>query len=211
MMFTRVAPLRLRFSLMGSRTLVARTISCRTPRKALPTKVSLSPRLYTSAVSMKLMPLSRASFTIRVVSSWPRLPMFILPPNCIVPSATSLTISPVFHSFLYFISHTPSAANEKLRRPIAKTYIQLLGACPLDLDQKTFGSSSICFHRMTSPLRSGQFPFPDQHAFKSLTRSAPTNEMIQKSVEKARPGILIVKIIGVLPKIRGENWHHAVM
>jgi uncharacterized protein len=38
--------------------------------------------------------------------------MFILPPNCIVPSATSLTISPVFPSFLYFTSHTPSAANE---------------------------------------------------------------------------------------------------
>jgi hypothetical protein len=35
---------------------------------------------------------------------------------------------------------------------IAKTYIQLLGECPLDLDTKTFGSSSICFHRMTSPL-----------------------------------------------------------
>src|SRR6202140_3133756 len=38
--------------------------------------------------------------------------MFILPPNCIVPSANSLTMSPVFPSFLYFISHTPSAANE---------------------------------------------------------------------------------------------------
>src|ERR1700722_4613386 len=56
---------------------------------------------------MKLMPLSRASFTIRVVSSWPRLPMFILPPNCIVPSATSLTMRPVFPSFLCFMSHTP--------------------------------------------------------------------------------------------------------
>src|SRR5580700_10223535 len=33
--------------------------------------------------------------------------MFILPPNCIVPSATSLTMRPVFPSFLYFISHTP--------------------------------------------------------------------------------------------------------
>src|SRR5271170_2325012 len=33
--------------------------------------------------------------------------MFTLPPNCIVPSATSLTIRPVFPSFLYFISHTP--------------------------------------------------------------------------------------------------------
>jgi hypothetical protein len=32
-------------------------------------RVSDSPRLYTSAVSMKLIPLSMASFTIRVVSS----------------------------------------------------------------------------------------------------------------------------------------------
>src|SRR5271169_5862555 len=107
MMFTRVAPLRLKFSPMGSRTLVARTISSLTRFKALPTSVSLSPRLYTSAVSMKLIPLSRATLTIRVVSSWPRLPMFILPPNCIVPSANSLTMSPVFPSFLYLISHTP--------------------------------------------------------------------------------------------------------
>jgi len=30
--------------------------------------------------------------------------MFILPPNCIVPSATLLTMSPVFPSFLYLIS-----------------------------------------------------------------------------------------------------------
>src|SRR4029077_17063889 len=87
-MLTRVAPLRLKLSLIGSRTLVARTISSLSPFKALPTRVSLSPRLYTSAVSMKLIPLSRATFTIRVASSWPRLPMFILPPNCIVPRAT---------------------------------------------------------------------------------------------------------------------------
>src|ERR1700722_19064792 len=114
MMFTRVAPLRLRLSLMGSRTLVARTISLLTPFKALPTRVSLSPRLYTSAVSMKLMPLSRASFTIRVVSSWPRLPMFILPPNCIVPSATSLTMRPVFPSFLCFISHSSRSPGRRV-------------------------------------------------------------------------------------------------
>jgi hypothetical protein len=40
--------------------------------------------------------------------------MFILPPNCIVPSATLLTISPVFPNFLYLIFHTPSAANENI-------------------------------------------------------------------------------------------------
>src|SRR5271156_2861726 len=37
--------------------------------------------------------------------------MFILPPNCIVPSATSLTMSPVLPNFRYFIAHTPSAGN----------------------------------------------------------------------------------------------------
>src|SRR2546426_6813209 len=64
---------------------------------------------------MKLMPLSRASFTMRVVSSWPRLPMFILPPNCMLPSAPSLTMSPVDPSFLCFISCAPCAASERLR------------------------------------------------------------------------------------------------
>src|SRR5437868_5655558 len=64
---------------------------------------------------MKLMPLSRATFTIRVVSSWPRLPMFILPPNCMLPSATSLTMSPVCPSFRCFIFYAPCAASERLR------------------------------------------------------------------------------------------------
>ncbi len=38
--------------------------------------------------------------------------MFILPPNCMVPRATLLTMSPVFPNFLYLIFLTPSAANE---------------------------------------------------------------------------------------------------
>src|SRR5271167_3054047 len=126
MMFTRVAPLRLKFSLIGSRTFVARTISFLTPFKAFPTRVSLSPRLYTSAVSMKLIPLSKASFTMRVVSSWPRLPMFILPPNCIVPSATLLTMSPVFPSFLYFISTPLSTANEECDSDVRRPRPQML-------------------------------------------------------------------------------------
>jgi catechol 2,3-dioxygenase-like lactoylglutathione lyase family enzyme len=45
MMFTRVAPDRLKFPLIGCRTFVARTISFLTPFKAFPTRVSLSPRL----------------------------------------------------------------------------------------------------------------------------------------------------------------------
>src|ERR1700757_891045 len=36
--------------------------------------------------------------------------MFILPPNCMVPSATLLTMSPVLPSFLYRMSHTSSTA-----------------------------------------------------------------------------------------------------
>src|SRR5450755_954640 len=65
---------------------------------------------------MKLMPLSRASFTICVVCSWPRLPIFILPPNCIVPKATSLTMSPVFPSFRYFILQSPCFACSERRQ-----------------------------------------------------------------------------------------------
>src|SRR4029450_3499888 len=66
MMFTRVAPLRLKFSPIGSRTFVASTISSRMPFKALPNSVSLSPRLYTSAVSMKFMPPARRSLNLRL-------------------------------------------------------------------------------------------------------------------------------------------------
>jgi hypothetical protein len=40
------------------------------------------------------------------------LPIFILPPNFFVQSATLLTMSPVFPNFLYFISRAPSATNE---------------------------------------------------------------------------------------------------
>ena len=43
MMFTRVAPLLLKFPLIGMRTFVASTISSRTPLSALPSRLSLSP------------------------------------------------------------------------------------------------------------------------------------------------------------------------
>src|SRR5260370_28131640 len=62
---------------------------------------------------MKLMPRSRASFTIRVVSCWPRLPMFILPPNCMLPSATSLTMRPVCPRVLCFISCAPCTTSQR--------------------------------------------------------------------------------------------------
>ena len=56
---------------------------------------------------MKFIPLSKASFTSRAVSSWPRFPMFIFPPNCMDPSATSLTMSPVLPNLRYFICTLP--------------------------------------------------------------------------------------------------------
>ena len=53
---------------------------------------------------MKLIPRSRAVRTIFVVAAWSRPPRRFFP-NCIVPSATSLTIRPVRPNVLYFIRH----------------------------------------------------------------------------------------------------------
>jgi hypothetical protein len=47
--------------------------------------------------------------------------MFILPPNCIVPSATSLTMSPVFPNFLNFIYCAPSAKNSNCGANLARS------------------------------------------------------------------------------------------
>jgi hypothetical protein len=61
---------------------VASTTSSRRPLSALPTISSDSPREYTSAVSMKLIPSSRALWMIRTESSWSGLPQA---PNIMVP------------------------------------------------------------------------------------------------------------------------------
>ena len=76
---------------------VASTTSSRRPASALPTIVSDSPREYTSAVSMKLIPASRARWMIATLSSWSRLP---IAPNIIAPRHSSLTLTPVFPNVL---------------------------------------------------------------------------------------------------------------
>src|SRR4051794_6227864 len=71
---------------------VARTTSSRRPLSALPTISSDSPRLYTSAVSMKLTPASRARWMMRMDSSWSWLPQS---PNIMAPRQSGLTYMPV--------------------------------------------------------------------------------------------------------------------
>src|SRR5277367_2113129 len=74
-------------------TLVASTTeSRRPPASALPTISSDSPREYTSAVSMKLMPASSARWMIASESSWSVLPHA---PNIIAPRHSGLTLTPV--------------------------------------------------------------------------------------------------------------------
>src|ERR1700694_3019152 len=89
---------------MGSPNLVASTTSSRRPRSALPTMTSDSPSEYTSAVSTRLMPASRAVWIMRTDSSWSVLPMA---PKFIAPSANSLTEMPVPPRFLRFIGDGP--------------------------------------------------------------------------------------------------------
>src|SRR3954452_14526067 len=64
----------------------------RLPLSALPTISSDSPREYTSAVSMKLIPPSSAAWMIRIDSSWSLLPQS---PNIIAPRHSGLTLTPV--------------------------------------------------------------------------------------------------------------------
>lgn len=59
---------------------------------ALPTISSDSPPLYMSAVSMRLIPPSRAASTTAVASSWVVRPIL---PKFIAPSARELTCTPV--------------------------------------------------------------------------------------------------------------------
>src|SRR4051812_36480259 len=82
-------------------TLVASTTcSRRPPASALPTIVSDSPREYTSAVSMKLMPASSARWMMRIDSSWSVSPHA---PNIIAPRQSGLTLTPVRPRLLFSI------------------------------------------------------------------------------------------------------------
>src|SRR4051812_24587215 len=85
--------------------LVARTTSSRRPASALPTISSLSPAEYTSAVSMKLMPPSRARWMIEIDSSWSRLPHA---PNIIAPRQRGLTLTPVRPRVRIFMAPEPN-------------------------------------------------------------------------------------------------------
>src|SRR4051812_22618232 len=73
-------------------TFVASTMLSRRPLSALPTISSDSPREYTSAVSMKLIPASSAAWMMRTDSSWSVLPQS---PNIIAPRQSGLTLTPV--------------------------------------------------------------------------------------------------------------------
>src|SRR4051794_2115478 len=88
----RELPNSLGSSPIGPCTLVASTTLSRRPLSALPTISSDSPREYTSAVSMKLIPASSAAWMIRTDSSWSVLPQS---PNIIAPRQSGLTLTPV--------------------------------------------------------------------------------------------------------------------
>jgi hypothetical protein len=80
-------------SSIASSNLVARMTSSRLPpARALPTISSDSPRAYTSAASMKVIPASRAAWMIRIESLWSGLPQA---PNIIAPRHSLLTETPV--------------------------------------------------------------------------------------------------------------------
>src|SRR4051812_43282663 len=71
---------------------VARTTSSRRPSRASPTISSDAPAEYTSAVSMTLIPASRARWMIRIESARSSLPQG---PNIIAPRHRELTCTPV--------------------------------------------------------------------------------------------------------------------
>src|SRR6266545_8417285 len=73
-------------------TLVARNTSSRRPSRARPTISSERPSPYTSAVSTKLIPPSRAWWIIRTHSAWSVFPQG---PNIIAPRQWVLTFTPV--------------------------------------------------------------------------------------------------------------------
>src|SRR5271166_5448621 len=80
--------------------------------------------------------------------------MFILPPNCIVPSATSLTMSPVFPNFRYFIGHTPSAANKNCDSKARNCPIHLVHSWDVDIYDHGMGSSPPARRRATTAQES---------------------------------------------------------
>src|SRR4051794_19735971 len=86
------------------------TSSRRPPASALPTISSDSPREYTSAVSMKLIPASSARWMIRIESSRSVLPHA---PNIIAPRHSGLTSTPVRPSALVSMLGTLRVGGER--------------------------------------------------------------------------------------------------
>src|SRR3954451_3384793 len=107
----RLLPNWLTSSPMVPWTFVARTTSSRRPLSALPTISSDSPREYTSAVSMKLIPASSARWMIRIDSSWSWLPQS---PNIMAPRQSGLTCTPVRASVRCSMCRTLARRHELL-------------------------------------------------------------------------------------------------
>ena len=74
---------------IGFATLVAKTHAFRSAAMAPPVTSSDRPSLYASAVSMKLIPASRARSTMRL-----EVASFVCPPNIIVPRQMGETFKP---------------------------------------------------------------------------------------------------------------------
>src|SRR3954464_6317806 len=113
----RDPPAMLRSAPIGAKNFVASTMSSRRPAIALATISSDSPAEYTSAVSMKLMPASRAAWMTAIDSSWSGLPHW---PNIIAPRQRLLTCTPVRPKRRYLIAlslrHTWSARHDPTER-----------------------------------------------------------------------------------------------
>src|SRR5208337_5221500 len=92
--------------------------------------------------------------------------MFILPPNCIVPSATSLTMRPEFPSFLYFISHTPCGRS---------------GRHQIDTFESTWPGQNWALTEWPVNVGSGRlFPLPDGLANGSNHRSGSSGRRMRQ-------------------------------
>src|SRR5579863_2999646 len=101
MIHFREPPLWFGRSSIGMKNFVASTTSSRRPCRASPTISSDTPPEYTSAVSTKLIPASRARWMTRIASARSSLPHG---PNIIAPRHSGLTDTPVRPSNRYSMS-----------------------------------------------------------------------------------------------------------
>src|SRR3954447_9429771 len=108
---------------IGPWTLVASTTLSRLPFSALPTISSDSPREYTSAVSMKLIPASSAAWMIRMLSSWSGLPHA---PNIIAPRQSGETLTPVRPSGRCSTARSLAAGELDVRRDRGREVLEQL-------------------------------------------------------------------------------------